>query len=593
MYGSATELPSSERKSLALRLLRESLKALRYRFGVFVFGTVVIALVALLPPRFFLRFTEGVQKISSETAPQFLHDLVIFGVLIGVCLLISAIADSLLREWLRLHVEANLRRRVLRRIHEVPLEVLDGAQRGDWLTRVTSDLDHVELFFTDELPKQVRHLAVLLGSGAFFIFYTGRWATLPLASALFLGYLHVRVQRRLTPILAEIRALHGGVFQMLLESLEGLRTIRSHAVEPFVQRRFESKLSQITRNNMRAVRVLGVVMGGTELISQVLITACLTAGAWALSQDHLSVGQILIYPFFLGLFYSSAQALASSAYDWNRFFIEGGRIGEILYDSRISTPPYRFQMSELQECTGLEVQGLEVGFDGSSLTAPLNFFVGRGEIWAIVGPSGSGKSTFLEVLAGLRPALRGQASLISEEGRVLWQSSQFSIQIPLGPCAYVEQHPYLFEGSLRDNLTFGNPNRLSDVMLWHYLERVGLSGFLRKKGGLEFLVKDRGQNLSEGERFRIALSRALLLNRPFLLLDEPFSALDKSAVEIVITALEAEKEECGIVLVSHYLPESLSADGILDFEAFEAISQPGSGTQVFERIDPPMSLTSP
>ena len=254
--------------------------------------------------------------------------------LIGIGLFVSAVTDSLLREWLRLHAEANLRRKVLRRIHEVPLEVLDGAQRGDWLTRVTSDLDHVELFFTDELPKQIRHLAILLGSGIFFIYYTSFWALVPLASAILLGLLHVRVQRKLTPIMAEIRSLHGGIFQMLLESLEGLRTIRSQGVEPYVQRRFENKLTQITRNNLQAVRYLGVVVGGTEFLSQALITLCLTALAWGLTRGQLSVGQILIYPFFLGLFYSSAQALASSAYEWNRFFIEGGRIGEILYDTR-------------------------------------------------------------------------------------------------------------------------------------------------------------------------------------------------------------------------------------------------------------------
>lgn len=548
------------RRRLALRLLSETLATLHFRFGLFFLGTVGLALITLLPPQLFLFFTEGAQTLSSLRADTFLRELAAFGAVIAVCLFLAAFADSLLREWLRLHAEAELRRKIMRRIHGVPLEAIDTLERGDWLSRISTDLDHVELFFTDELPRQIRQLAVLIGCGVYFAWQSGTWTLLPLIGVFVLAYLHFRIQKKLTPWMAEIRNLHGGVFQFLLESFEGLRTIRSHAVEPFIERKLEERLNEITRKSLRIMRYLGAILGATELTGQLLATLSLTAVAWSLSRGQLTVEQVLVYPFFLGLFYGAAQSLTASIYQWNRFFIEGGRLGEILFDTRVAAPLPPIDLGR-DVCQELAVENLEFGRGGRPLCAPLTFSFARGELWAILGPSGGGKSTLLEVLAGLRPPLKGELSLSSGIGKKLWAGSG---ELPRAACAYVEQQPYLFAGSLRENLVFGNPTRASDMQLWEMLERMNLAPLIQARGGLDFKLADRGVNLSEGERYRVALCRALLLDRPFLLLDEPFAALDSVSLEKVIVALEREKENRGIVLVTHYLPDALTAEGVLD-----------------------------
>ena len=122
------------------------------------------------------------------------------------------------------------------------------------------------------------------------------------------------------------------MFQLLLESFEGIRTIRSHSGEPYVQRHFETRLNEITTKSMRVVRYLGALIGGTRLlISGLMVTGCLTAVAWATSKGRMTVQDILVYPFFIGMFYEAAQGLAGKAYDWNRFLVQGGRLAELLY----------------------------------------------------------------------------------------------------------------------------------------------------------------------------------------------------------------------------------------------------------------------
>ena len=196
-----------------------------------------------------------------------------------------------------------------------------------------------------------------------------------------------------------------------------------------------------------------------------------------------------------------------------------------------------------------------------------------------MGPSGSGKSTFLEVLAGLRPALGGNASVVDGRGMCLWESTS-PARLPIGPSAFVDQHPYIFEGTIRDNLTFGIPSRLSDTVLWQALERTSLYQFTLNRGRAGCMsLSDRGQNLSVGERYRIALCRALLLGRPFLLVDEPFAvSRTRSPIQIVITALMAERDQgTGVVVVTHYLPEGIRSGrtfSISEASYFERLPAP-------------------
>lgn len=550
-------------RAYARRLLSDSIHSIGSRYLLIIVVTAVLGLATLLPAQFFRYFTESSQTLSTLTAKNFISLFLGFGLLVAASLLISSVLTSLIHERLRLQVEASLREKVMRRLHDTPLSHIDDSQRGDWLTRVTGDLSRAEMFLTDSIPGQIREVVLIIGISILFFIESGWLAFLPLVSALFIGATHFWVQIRLSPILSELRGLHAGIFQMLIESFEGIRTIRSQRAEPFVLRRFQNGLSEITLKSMRVVRYLGALIGGTEFIGQILVTLCLTAAAWSLTRSEITLQQALTYPFFIGLFYAAVQRLASSAYEWNRFFIEAGRLGAFLFQNsgRVDSA----LVSEAAE--QFILTSISVGY-ATATTGPIDLSIKRGECLAVIGPSGIGKSTFLEVLAGLRPPLSGTAALIDKDGVELWRKEGTS-QLPIGACAYVEQRPYIFEGSLRENLTLGNPTRQSDVVLWNLLTPVGLGAFTQRRGGLDSTLLDRGRNLSEGERYRIALCRALLLCRPFLLLDEPFASLDTVSMEGVVSVLDSQRAVAGIVVVTHFLPRSLVFDAVIDFTQYQ------------------------
>jgi len=196
----------------------------------------------------------------------------------------------------------------------------------------------------------------------------------------------------------------------------------------------------------------------------------------------------------------------------------------------------------------------------------------------IRGPSGAGKSTLLETLAGLRPAIYGHLTLKSHgtdgsrSERELHLSPQCSL--PCDLTTYVAQRPFLFAGSLRANLTLGARSALSDEHLWMALELVSMAGPMNHAGGLAFAIADGGKNLSEGQKYRLALARALLQPRPFLLLDEPFASLDDASITAVIGAIAGAVQRMGVVIVSHIEPYGLHPAHIINLGNFNTESIP-------------------
>lgn len=566
---------TAKHRVLGLQLLTQMISDLGAPYGLFVLAVISFGLLTLLPAQLFRYFTESLHSFDPNKVAQFAFSLSLFGLLVGIALLISNCGNILCQEWLRLAVESRLRRRVLKCLHVIPLASFDGSQRGDWLTRMTADLSRVELFLTESIPSQLRNSAIVVGSGVLFFVYSGTLAFLPLLTAIVFVLFNLWAQTKLAPTLLELRRLHGGIFQMLIESFEGIRTVRSHSAERYIERRFDINLGEITSKSLRVVRMLGAVIGGTSFASQLMITFCLVGATFALTGSTLTLEEILVYPFFLGLFYSSAQSLAASSYDWNRYFNEAGRLAELLAIEQWNPSIHRHTCHGLQNINSLWVKDLVIGHKGRVLADGMAVNVRRGELLAILGPSGCGKSTFLEVMAGLRPGMAGSFQLADKEGRPIWHNIGDPIQFPLGYAAYVEQAPYIFEGTLRENLLLGNPSRLSNTILWEELVRCGLQSFVKLNGGLEYKLNDRGRNLSEGERYRIAICRALLLSRPFLFLDEPFAALDVKNAYLVTRIVLQEKRVRGVVVVTHSFPASMPVDRVLTFEP-----QPGKPAAV-------------
>lgn len=551
------DIAIGHRRIPALSLLRDSLKPHSGRLIGVGLLMAALGLLPLLPVPWALS--------SAGLSVGELGRLGIIGTSFALAYFVAALGAAAVQQFLASTFERELRGSALRGLHEKTLAFLDGKRRDEWLAFLTDDLRGIENFLSLCLPGQVRAGALFLGSGLAFFTVAGATSLLPLLAALGAAALIVSLREKLGPILDEYRQRENGVFQFLGESLQGGRTIRAFAIEPFVERQFEKRLTEAAMGRERLALALGGCFGPVGG-SHFAVIAALSVLSWQFLPAETPLDRALLHPVLLGFFYLSALALVESSRRWKRFFAQAARLSEIIY-AEPSARPLQLAPRPLEatRAASLDVQDLELSAGGVHL-GPFGFRLSRGGLWGVVGPSNAGKSDFLEVLAGLREARQGKARISDVRGERLWQAGAGPLQMPTGLCALVEQKPYFFKGTLRENLIFANPNRLSDAVVWEALEVCNLHHFLRSFGGLDFPLEVRGKNLNESERVRVALCRALLQKRPFLLLDEPFAFLDEVAVGLVISILEGLKDEKGIVVATQHLPDALAPDSVLDFD---------------------------
>ncbi len=564
--------PSDEAANLrelrkhCFRMIREVTSHLGWKYKLWIPIAMLLSSVFLLPQRYLQYFTQSSQKLSDTTADQFLQWLMIYGVVISISLWLAIFLSGILREWLRLTVSVQLRRDAIVSLNRTRIDLLDAGHRGDWMTRLTSDLRNCEFFLTDSLTDQIRQATMLLGTIALFLYYSGTVTLVLIPVAVALIWFNMFVQKRMGPTLGIAREVEGNVFQSMIETFEGLRTIRSFGAEAFTLKRTGVLLDELFRTGMRIMRTMAALMGLNELGSQLVITAVLTLAAYRIHAQTLTAEQALVYPFYINLFLGSAKSLAAASYEWNRFFIEGGRLATMLYDDSTKiqddTPDVAELRTQPKSVRSQSISGLTVAYGRSRpVIADFDFTLQCGEIVAIMGPSGCGKSTFLEVFSGLRPAGSGAFTLGLDSGQ-----QRIATKAPVFLSAFVEQQPYLFVGSIRDNVTMGKPG-VTDEQIWQALDEVSLKEIFQARGGLDEVLKDRGRNLSVGQQYRLALCRSLVIGRPFLLLDEPFAALDAVSIERVVETLHLERERgAGIILVTHVLPESLETTRVVNMK---------------------------
>lgn len=183
-------------RQLALRLLADEWTGLGWRYWAFAAGMVFLGAVALLPPHFLWWFTKSA-VLEGPAPSDRVGRLLAVGMAIGAALWLSSAVAGLLREGMRLRVEGDLRRRLLARIHEVPLHVLERRAGKEWVPSLTGSLAVAESFLVESVPEQLRQLGVLLCASVLLLVHGGLPALVPLVAGALIGVGFAGVQRRL------------------------------------------------------------------------------------------------------------------------------------------------------------------------------------------------------------------------------------------------------------------------------------------------------------------------------------------------------------------------------------------------------------
>lgn len=467
---------------------------------------------------------------------------------------------TLLQAYLTTHtasrIDVVLGARVVRHLLRLPLRYFETRRIGTIVAQVR-ELETVRQFITGASVGSVLDCLsiVILVPLMFYYSTTLAWvvlASLPffIASSLVL----IPMMRRRLDMKFQCAAENQS---FLVESVSGIQTIKSLAVEPVMERRWEKTLSRYIAASYRASLLGG--MGGTlgQVIQKGITLAILWLGAEAVLRGEMSVGQLIAFQMLSGRVVQPIVRIAQLWQEFQQMAMSVARLGDIM---NTHTEPRHSRGRSKQRIHG-EVVLDDVCFayqpDGPLILNHLSLRVPAGQTIGIVGRSGSGKSTLSRLLQRLYQPGAGKISIDGVDIRLI-DPAHLRSQIGV-----VLQENFLFDGSISENIAIHFPSASMDRVI-AAARTAGAHDFIMALGeGYDTRVGERGLSLSGGQRQRIAIARALIGDPRILVFDEATSALDYESERIIQDNLREICQGRTVFIIAHRLSTVQGADSII------------------------------
>ena len=515
--------------------------------------SLALNLFALVTPLFFQVVMDKVLVHLGLTT----LDVIAIGLLV---VSIFEIVLSALRTYVFAHttsrIDVELGARIFRHLLALPMSYFQARRVGDSVARVR-EIENIRSFLTGNAITLVLDILFSIVFIAVMLFYSG-WLTLIVLGSL---PLYVVVSVLVTPLLrARLhekfnRSAENQSF--LVETISGIDTLKSMAVEPQMTRHWDKQLAQYVSASFRATTLATVAHEAVNLIGKLVVVGTLWLGARLVIDGDLSVGQLIAFNMLAGRVAQPIMRLAQLWTDFQQVGISMQRLGDILNTRTELASDNRSSLPRLEGRIEFDNVRFRYRPDAQEVLSGLNLLIQPGETIGIVGRSGSGKSTLTRLVQRLYVPERGRVLV---DGVDIAQADTVSLRRQIG---VVLQENVLFNRTIRENIALVDPGAtIEEVMVAAKL--AGAHEFiLELQDGYDTMVGEHGSTLSGGQRQRIAIARALMGDPRVLIFDEATSALDYESERIIQNNM---KDICfgrTVIIIAHRLSSVRHADRIV------------------------------
>ncbi len=462
----------------------------------------------------------------------------------------------------------DLRVQVFTHLQRLGLDFYTDEKAGVIMTRMTSDIENLQQLLQDGLAQlAVQALTMVVITVVLFTMSVElTLITLALVVPL-LTLASLWFRRASAQGYERVRDGIANVLSDLSESLHGVRTVAAHNRQWRNIVVHRNVVGDYRAANNFTAQINAIYGPGTQMLGYLGQAALLAIGGEMVVKHQLSIGALVAFFLYLNRFFAPIQLLVQQ---YNTFQQGNASIFKLrtLLATTPSTPE-RENAAELAPIEGeIAFEGVTFGYRPEApVLRDVDLRIRPGETVAFVGRTGAGKSTIAKLITRFYDPDAGRVTI---DGHDLREVTIESLRRQLG---VVPQEPFLFAGSLRENIAFAAPDA-PDSEVWEAVRAVGLAEVVeRMPDGLDTVVHERGQSLSSGERQLIALARAFLAHPRVLVLDEATSNLDLLSETRIEAALDVLLEARTAVLIAHRLTTAMKADRIVVVEDGRIVEQ--------------------
>ena len=454
-----------------------------------------------------------------------------------------------------------LRMQVFGALQRLSLSYFENRSTGEIMTRVTSDTEHVERIFVDGLEGLLTASLTLVGITIMMFFLNWKLALLSLLPIPILIVCAAWFTRRVHGYYAEIRKSVADLNAYLQDALSGIKETIGFNQHEYERERFETLSQTYSQNSLRAMFLWSWYWPGMVFVGSTGTVLILWYGAGEVLAGELTVGQLVMFLSYLGLFYTPINEIHSLNHMLQHALAASERVFEIL-DTKTEVEDRPGAVRPVERLRGA-VEYRHVGFgyrkDGTVLS-DVNLTVRPGERIALVGPSGAGKTSLLKLLMRFYDVRSGAVLVDGHDVREL------PLDFLRGQIGLVQQEPFLFNGTVRQNIVY------SDLSAGH--ERVEAAAraarahdfITRLPDGYDSWIGERGVKLSVGQKQRVSIARVLLKDPPIVIFDEATSNIDTETEVKIREALNDLTKGRTTFIIAHRLATLHDVDRIIVVE---------------------------
>jgi ATP-binding cassette subfamily B protein len=485
-------------------------------------------------------------------------------------------ARTYLMNWIGHSVMRDLRNRMFGHLQKMSRSFYDKSEIGTLMSKVTSDVETMYEVLATGIVERISDflrlgliLIVMFTINVRLTLYC--LVTIPLLLAVALGFKEIarRAYRR-------TRTKIAGVMSNLQESISGVRVAQSFSREDKNAEEFDQANVENLKANVYAAQVFSVFFPLISIVGSIGMAILYYFGAQAVISNEITLGVLVAFTAYVMQFFHPIMGLTMFYNSLQSAFAASERIFTLLdNDPDVVEKKGAIRIEEIKGV--LDFEDVTFGYvPGQNVLENFNLHVEEGERLAIVGPTGAGKSTVMNLIVRFYDVDSGKVKVDGHDLRDL------CLDTLRNNMAIVLQDTVLFSGTIRDNIRFGRPEA-SDAEVEEAAKMVGAHEFIeRLPAGYDTMVRERGSNLSVGQRQLVSFARALLVNPPILLLDEATSSVDPYTELVIQTALEKLLENRTSVVIAHRLSTVRNADRIVVMDEGKIVEE-GSHEELISR----------
>ncbi|MBN2429779.1 MAG: type I secretion system permease/ATPase [Deltaproteobacteria bacterium] len=524
--------------------------------GEVLLGSFVVQLFGLVTPL----FTQVI--LDKVIVHRTLTTLDVLAVAF-LAVMIFELLLNIARNYIFIHtankLDAKLGAKLFRHLLGLPFLYFEARQVGNIAARVR-ELDVIREFITNKAVSVIIDLFFSSVFVAVMLLYSVKLTLIVLGFVTVIAILYLTITPELRRRLEQKFQMAAASHSYLVESVTGVQTVKSLAIEGSMQKRWEDHLGRYVRSSFRLANMGNISGAVSGTVQRLMTISILYFGVRAVLQNDLTIGQLIAFQMFAGQFSGPVLRLVNLWNEFQQALLSVDRLGDILHHPLETASEKAITLPQLKGQLKFDKVSFQYAPSAPKALDSVAFEVKSGTSIGIVGRSGSGKSTLAKLMQRLYLPTEGSIFIDGIDARHL---NPYWLRFNIG---VVLQENFLFSGTIRDNIALPKPDAPMELIL-QVAHLSGSHEFISQlPEGYETPVSERGSSLSGGQRQRVAIARALITNPRLLIFDEATSALDYESEKIIRNNMKAIKKGRTTIIIAHRLSTIRDCDRILVME---------------------------